>query len=286
MKKLFINFLKKHFYKFFLGDKLSSSVQMQQVRLMNQYVKDLKNNNLPEFDTIGFKVFSQFEEDGKLLFIFSILGMGSKTFVDIGSHDCVNSNCANLAVHFNWKGLFVDGDKKNIEIGKNFYKKIPNAWSYKPKFSISFVTPKNINEIIKSNGFEGEIELLSIDIDGNDYWVWKAIEVIQPKVVIVESQVAFGLKNVVVPYQEEYNFDVENNYYCGASTFALNKLANQKGYRLVGSNEYGNNLFFVKNGLAENELPEISIETTLKHPFSTEKFSYFDGFKDKEFVEV
>ncbi len=273
LKNLIINFLKKRFYKIKLYRQLSPSTQIQQVKLFHYYIDCLRSNNLPNFNATGFKVFSQFEEDGKLLYIFSILGMGNKTFVDLGSNDCVNSNCANLAVHFNWKGLFVDGDKNLIEIGKKFYKKTPNFWSYKPKFVHAFLTKKNVNNIIQTEGFEGEIELLSIDIDGNDYWIWESLEIIQPKVVIIECQLAFGLEEKVIPYREDFKEDVRNSDNYGASALALQKLGKQKGYRLVGANEYGNNLFFIKNGLAEVQLPEVSVESLLQHPFATEKYA-------------
>ena len=273
LKKLIINFLKKRFYKIKLYRQLSPSTQIQQVKLFHYYTDCLRTNNLPSFNTTGFKVFSQFEEDGKLLYIFSILGMGNKTFVDLGSNDCVNSNCANLAIHFNWKGLFVDGDKNLIEIGRKFYKKTPNFWSYKPKFTHAFLTKNNVNKIIQNEGFEGEIELLSIDIDGNDYWIWESLEIIQPKVVIIECQLAFGLEEKVIPYREDFEEDVRNSDNYGASALALQKLGKQKGYRLVGANEYGNNLFFIKNGLAEVQLPEVSVESLLQHPFATEKYA-------------
>ncbi|HQW68612.1 MAG TPA: hypothetical protein PLH25_03025 [Flavobacterium sp.] len=273
LKNLIINFLKKRFYKIKLYRQLSPSTQIQQVKLFHYYIDCLRSNNLPNFNATGFKVFSQFEEDGKLLYIFSILGMGKKTFVDLGSNDCVNSNCANLAVHFNWKGMFVDGDKNLIEIGKKFYKRTPNFWSYKPKFVHAFLTKKNVNNIIQTKGFEGEIELLSIDIDGNDYWIWESLEIIQPKVVIIECQLAFGLEEKVIPYREDFREDVRNSDNYGASALALQKLGKQKGYRLVGANEYGNNLFFIKNGLAEVQLPEVSVESLLQHPFATEKYA-------------
>ena len=273
LKNLIINFLKKRFYKIKLYRQLSPSTQIQQVKLFHYYIDCLRSNNLPNFNATGFKVFSQFEEDGKLLYIFSILGMGKKTFVDLGSNDCVNSNCANLAVHFNWKGLFVDGDKNLIEIGKKFYKKTPNFWSYKPKFVHAFLTKKNVNNIIQTEGFKGEIELLSIDIDGNDYWIWESLEIIQPKVVIIECQLAFGLEEKVIPYREDFKEDVRNSNNYGASALALQKLGKQKGYRLVGANEYGNNLFFIKNGLAEVQLPEVSVESLLQHPFAIEKYA-------------
>lgn len=272
LKEVLKNFLKKYFYILRVWDKLSPAVQISQVRQLQYYQDCKRNNTLPEFKDTGFKVFSQFEEDGKLLFLFSVIGMGSKTFVDLGSHDGVNSNCANLIIHFGWKGLFVDGDKKVIDRGQHFYKRYPDPWCYKPKFLHTFITAENVNDIIKNQNITGEIELLSIDIDGNDYWIWKALEIIQPKVVIIESQVAFGNHNLIVPYDGKLSGNVKTDYYSGASNTALCNLAKIKGYRLVGSNEYGNNLFFVKNGIAENEIPEVTIESTLKHPFATEKF--------------
>lgn len=271
LKQAAKNFVKKYFYGFWLRDKLAVSVQIAQLRQFHYYRDCLRRGSLPAFNDTGFKVFSQFEEDGKLLYIFSLIGMGQKTFVDLGSNDGVNSNCANLAVHFGWRGLFVDGDKTVIGRGRRFYAKYPNPWSYKPKFVQSFITAENVNDIVKPY-FSGAIDLLSIDIDGNDYWIWKALEIVRPRVVVIESQVAFAAHDIVTAYDPDFAGNVgESNRY-GASTPALCRLANEKGYRLVGSNQYGNNLFFVENGLCENELQAIAPESTLRHPFATEKF--------------
>lgn len=280
------NFIKKHFYILLVRNKLAPSVQIGQVQLFQYYQDRKEQNKLPKFNETGFKNFSQFEEDGLLLYIFSIIGMGSKTFVDLGSNDCVNSNCANLAIHFGWKGLFIDGDQSMIEIGKKFYSKYPNPWNHPQQFLCSFITPENVNSLLEQKGMKGEIELLSIDIDGNDYWIWKEIEVIQPKVVVIESQVAFGDNNLVVPYIDGYNNDIKSNYYSGASTVALQKLAHEKGYRLIGSNQYGHNLFFMKNGIGENDFPEIEALQTLQHPFSTSKFHELDKIKHLPFTSV
>jgi len=265
------NLLKKYLYAFMVRDRLSPAIQIAQRRQFLYYQDCKRNNSLPDFNDTGFKVFSQFEEDGKLLYIFSLIGMGSKTFVDLGSHDGVNSNCANLVVHFGWRGLFVDGDQTVVNRGKKFYKKHPDAWSFKPHFVQSFITTENVNTIVKPH-FSGEVDLLSIDIDGNDYWVWKALEVIQPRVVVIESQVAFGTEDIVMPYRPDFVADVTSAQLYGVSTAALTRLAREKGYRLVGSNQYGNNLFFVRDGIGEKELPEINVESTLIHPWATEKF--------------
>jgi len=227
----------------------------------------MRNGNLPNFNDTGLKVFSHFEEDGKLLYIFSLLGMTNKTFVDIGSNDGVNSNCANLAINFGWRGLFIDADKKVIERGIHFYKRYPDPWNYKPKFICSKVTKDNINNIIENAGYKGEVGLVSIDLDSFDYWIWNALEVIKPMVVIIEIDLKFGLEDIVLAYDEK---SISNN---GASAHAMAKLGKKKGYRHVGSNQYGHNMIFVHNDYLSDTLKEIAVEDTLKHPYATEKFS-------------
>lgn len=260
------NFLKKHFYIFRVWDKLTPSTQIAQVQLYHYYRDCLKNGNLPDFNSTGFRVFSQFEEDGKLLYIFSLLGMPDKTFIDIGSNDGVNSNCANLAVHFGWRGLFIDADKTVINRGKKFYKRYPDPWTYKPQFLCAKVSKNNINKLISDAGFSGKVGLVSIDLDSFDYWIWDALEIITPSVVIIEIELKFGLDEIVLPYDEQ-NF--HNN---GASAMAMAKLAIKKGYRLVGSNDYGHNMIFVHNHDISDLLPEVTVESILTHPYATEKF--------------
>jgi hypothetical protein len=219
-----------------------------------------------------------------LLYIFSLIGMNNKTFIEIGSDDGVNSNCANLYFNFGWRGLFIDGNPKSIRRGKKFYDKYPHSWFYKPKFVCAKVTCENINELIESNGFKEEIGLLSIDIDGNDYWIWNAIDVTSPQVVIIETHNEFGLENIVVPYDPNYSFPGKHPIYHGASPIAMNKLANKKGYRLVGANELGFNFIFVKNGILDNELPEVSVESLLKHPSVEEGHKKFEPIKDWKYL--
>lgn len=260
------NFLKKYFYIVRVWDRLSPATQIQQVQLYHYYRDCLRSGSLPEFNSTGFKVFSQFEEDGKLLYIFSLLGMEHKMFVDIGSNDGVNSNCANLLIHFNWRGLFIDGDRTVIERGKRFYDRYPDPWNYKPVFLCSKVNVNNINQLIGEAGFNGEIDLLSIDLDSYDYWIWQALHVVMPKVVIIEIDLTHGLADVVLPYNEKVP---ANN---GASAVAMRRLAAEKGYRLVGANSYGHNMIFVHNKYGRDVLPEVTVESILSHPYATEKF--------------
>jgi len=282
---MFKNFLKDKFLITKIRNRFNPSVQIAQRQLYLKYREDVYSGKVPSLSETGFRVFSQFEEDGKLLFIFSVLGMKNKTFVEIGSDDGVNSNSANLYFNFGWHGLFVDGNPKSIKRGKNFFRKYPHPWFYRPKFECAKVTRENVNELITKNGIEGEIGLLSIDIDGNDYWVWDAISVVDPQVVIIETHNEFGMNNIVVPYDPDYFFPGKHPVYHGASPVAMNKLAQRLGYRLVGANELGFNFIFVKSGLAEVELPEVSVESVLTHPSVKEGYKKFEPIKDWEYLE-
>lgn len=219
----------------------------------------------------GLRVFSQFEEDGILLAIFAAIGTTNRTFVDIGSGDGINSNCANLAVNFGWHGLFIDGDAGNITRGRAWYAGHPDTWLYPPTFMQSFVTRENINDTIQSAGFGGPIDLLSLDIDGNDYWIWDTLTAVQPRVVIVEANDALGNDPVTVPYDP--NFSHAGDEYFGASASAFCHLAREKGYRLVGANRFGFNLIFVRRNDGEAALPEVTLASVRTHARAQREFS-------------
>jgi hypothetical protein len=227
---------------------------------------------LPSLSEIGLKVFSQTDEDGILLYIFSIIGTVNKRSVEVCAGDGIECNSANLIINHGWDGLLVDGNKSLVKRGQEFYQTNPHTYVYPPKFVHNWITRDNINSIIKNNGFEGKIDFLSIDMDGVDYWIWEAINVIEPRVVVVEYQDILGPeKALVVPYSDnfnayEYPTTLGSPNFCGASLRAFTKLANKKGYRLVGCNRVGYNAFFIKNPFGQNEIPEISIEECFKHP--------------------
>ncbi len=282
---MFKNFLKDRFLITKIRNRFIPSVQITQRQLFHHYCNLAGSGRLPELKDTGYRVFSQFEEDGKLLFIFSVLGMTHKTFVEIGSDDGVNSNSANLYFNFGWHGLFIDGNPKSIKRGEKFFSKYPHPWYYKPKFLCSKVSRENVNDLIEGAGYKGEIGLLSIDIDGNDYWVWDAISVIDPQVVIIETHNEFGMENIVVPYDPDYFYPGKHPVYHGASPVAMTKLAEKKGYRLVGANDLGFNFIFVKNGLADNLIPEVRVESVLTHPSAVEAFRKFEPIRDWEYLE-
>lgn len=285
MRKLIKNFLKDKFLILKVRNRFSPSVQIGQRQLYHHYKALSEEKKALPLSETGFRVFSQFEEDGMLLYIFSVLGMTSKTFVEIGCDDGVNSNSANLYFNFGWNGLFLDGNKKSVKRGIKFFKKYPHNWFYAPKFICDMVTRENVNALIASSGISGEIGLLSIDIDGNDYWVWDAIDVIDPQVVIIETHIEFGMHNIVVPYDPNYCYPGKHPIYNGASPVAMQKLGAKKGYRLVGANAYGANFIFVKNGLAEDVLPEVAVASVLTHPIAQEATKKFEPIKDWDYLE-
>lgn len=145
----------------------------------------------------------------------------------------------------NWRGLIIDGNKENIE----FVKRSNIYWRYNITAVNHFITRDNINDIFLQNQFTGEIGLLSIDVDGNDYWIWESINIVNPIIVIIEYNSLFGYKQAVtIPYQEKfYRANAHfSNLYWGASLEALCHLAQLKGYVFVGSNNAGCNAFFVR----------------------------------------
>jgi hypothetical protein len=244
-----------------------------QILLMLTYRRMVEENQpLPRLNEIGFKCHSQTDEDGILLYLFSILGATQKLCVEICAGDGVECNTANLILHHGWHGLLVDGDRRNVERGTRFFAQSKHTYVYPPRFICSWVTRESVNAMLLSNGFQGEIDLLSLDLDGIDYWVWESIDSISPRVVVLEYQDMLGPdRSWTVPYSEDfssksYPMTDGNPNFAGASLSAFVKLARRKGYRLVGVNRYGYNAFFVRDDLAKGLLPEIQVRDCFSHP--------------------
>jgi hypothetical protein len=222
---------------------------------------------LPSIWDTGFRVFSEYDEDGLLLFLLAAAGSGSRTFVDIGAGDGVHaSNCANLSFNLGFHGLFVDAREQSIAAGRAMYTSHSDTRRYPPKFSQAFVTAGTINDVVRSAGIEGDIDVLSIDIDGNDYWIWKAVTVVSPRIVIIETRVEYGLEDIVAPYDESFVWHrAAEGAPTGASPVAMSRLASELGYRLVGANRLGFNAVYLRNDVAPELIPAITVSETLWH---------------------
>lgn len=196
----------------------------------------------------GFKVYSQCDEDGIIQEIFKRIETTNRIFVEFGVETGIECNTVKLLLE-GWRGLWIDGSDKNLEQVANRFKSLVDSRHLALRHS--FITAENINALISHAGLRGSIDLLSIDIDNNDYWVWKAIDVIEPRVVVIEYNAALRPPmSLVVPYNPEQTWSGSN--YFGASLEALVKLGRTKGYRLVGCNVAGANAFFVREELARD----------------------------------
>jgi len=243
---------------------LNSQLSQKQLLIQYQLVKKLKLP-LPDFNDTGFRLFSQTDEDGLLLYIFSLIGFKSKQLIDIAFGSPYEANTTNLLCNWGFYGLLIEGG--NFDKAKQFFKTHKDTHIFPPCLINKWVTAENINSICTENGFSGEIDLLSLDIDGVDYWLWKSLTVVEPRVVVLEYQDILGPKDAVtVPYDPEFDRFKIHPDFCGASLAAFTKLASEKGYRLVGTNRYGYNAFYIKNGIGEDYFPEIQVTDCFSHP--------------------
>jgi hypothetical protein len=248
----------------------SALLQGQQIQLMLEYADRAASPErpLPSYRDVGLQVFSEHDEDGILLFLLAVVGAGERRLIDIGASGIEASNSANLILHHGWTGLLVDANELSTAATRAYYE---GRGLMPPQIATEWVTAETVRDIVGDHGLE-DADLLLIDIDGNDYWVWNALD-IQPRVVAIEYQDIIGPdRSIVIPYDPRFRVDAfaenasENNY-VGASLRALTKLAAGKGYRLAAVNRLGYNAFFVREDLM-GRLPEIPIEDGFRHPWN------------------
>lgn len=230
--------------------------------ILNHSQKDFSKN----IHKAEFKVFSQWGDDGIIQYIINRLGIQNKTFIEFGVQNYIESNTRFLLMNDNWKGLVLDSGKENI----NFIKNDEIYWKHDLTAIECFITRHNINEVIQSANFSGEIGLLSIDIDGNDYWIWDEITCVNPILVIIEFNAVFGgERKITIPYSDNFSREKAHfsHLYFGASLSALIELGKQKGYSFVGTNSASVNAYFLRNDC----LGDFTVSTA-QQAFSSSKF--------------
>jgi hypothetical protein len=252
---------KLNFLKTLLGyhKKIRHTEQYTERQLLLQAKNHLlllnQNPNIADWE---FKVFSRATEDGVIQYLIKHVDVPAKRFIEFGVEDYTESNTRFLLQNNNWEGLVIDGSKKAVD-----YIKKAEWSSFHHLFSeCAFITAENINELFLKNGFEGDLGILSIDIDGNDYWVWQAITVVNPVIVVVEYNSVLGSeKAITVPYNPSFvrSGQLHNNLFWGASLAALAHLGNKKGYALVHCDSFGANAYFVRRDKL-GSLKEKSVE--------------------------
>jgi hypothetical protein len=193
-----------------------------------------------------FQVFSQFGEDGIIQHLVSKVPIDNDVFVEFGVEDYTESNTRFLLVNDNWRGLVLDGSDAH----QRWLESHPTGWRHEIQAVTAFIDRDNINGLIGGAGITGDIGILSIDLDGNDVWILEAIDLVSPRILILEYNATFGPEAAVtVPYDPAFvrGEKHSSNLYWGASLAALTRTARDKGFSLVGSNVAGNNAFYVRD---------------------------------------
>jgi hypothetical protein len=212
----------------------------------------------PDLSGNEFKVWSQWGEDGILQHLIRHVQVPNRVFVEFGVETYVEANTRFLLTQFGWSGLVLDGSEANIAA----VRRDDIYWRHNLKAACAFITRENIDGLLAANGVGGPIGLLSIDIDGNDYWVWEAIQSIDPALVVVEYNSRFGSdRAVTIPYDPAFQraHAHHSTSYYGASLAALVALGRRKGYAFVGSNSAGNNAFFVQRSRLPSTVRELTV---------------------------
>ena len=188
--------------------------------------------------------------------ILSNIGVKNFTFIEIGVQDSIECNSTNLLLNLNWIGAQFEGCKESYNDGKKFLKE-NGIKNNQCKLLNEFINAENINSLIKKTGIIGEIDFFSLDIDGNDYWVWKNINIIKPRLVVLEYNSSFGEDDpLTISYNPDFIWDNKNEkrFFYGASLKALEKLSKKKGYDLICVDSKGVNAFFVRKDLMRNSI--------------------------------
>jgi hypothetical protein len=205
---------------------------------------DKKYREGNRLEPYGFKVYSQCDEDGIIQEIFNRIGRKSSTFIEFGVGNGLENNTLKLLLE-GWSGLWIEGNGNYVaQINGKFHDVITAG---KLRVKGALITRENINSLIDEY-FDGEIDLLSIDIDGNDIYILESINVVTPRVIIIEYNGKFPPPlSIAQRYNPEHRWSGSD--YSGSSLVAITKIANLKGYSLVCCNIVGSNAFFVRNDL-------------------------------------
>jgi hypothetical protein len=233
-----------------IGELAAQNTLLSQV-IYETSLRSPRNQESKRLLKYGFKVYSQHDEDGITEEIFNRIGCTDRYFVEFGVGDGLE-NCTLYCLLKGWSGVWIDGSAICVDAIERKFQFLLDSKRLKARYS--FITAENIEQLFNELSVPQEFDLLSIDIDNNDYWVWKAIEHYRPRVVLIEYNASFRCANRVIPYQPAMIWDYSN--YFGAGLKALELLGREKGYCLVGCNYTGVTAFFVRDDLAGNHFAE------------------------------
>jgi hypothetical protein len=243
-----ISKIKNIFAKYFI-----TTFQMKEIMVENYLNENLYKNpkyqDPKKLNLHEFQVFSQNGEDGIIEEIFNRIGTTDKFFIEFGIQDGIETNCTYL-LWKSWKGLWLEGSEKYVQMAsKTFADEIQKQ---QLRIQTAFLTAENIEDLFKKYEVPKEFDLISIDIDGNDYYVWEAMKNYAPRVVVIEynSMIPPSL-GWVKSYRADETWNGTNHFNAGLKAHEI--LAEKKGYKLVGCNFSGCNAFFVREDLINDK---------------------------------
>ena len=240
LKKYFSSILNRVF-----NEEIQKELILKAKLLSNQ---NLKLKRIKDLSEVEFQVYSQWGEDGIIDWLVNKFPEIPKSFLEIGTENYKESNTRFLLVNKNWDGFIIEADKNSVKDIKS--QRV--YWKHNLTIENQFVDQNNINTIIKRINIPKKLGLLSLDIDGIDYWVLKKLSVLEPSIVICEYNSLFGQKKAItVPYKKNYIRSNEHysNLFYGASIKAFIDLLKKRNYFFIGTNSAGNNAFFVNQNI-------------------------------------
>jgi len=197
--------------------------------------KNKNINKIKNLKDVEFSVFSQWGDDGIIDWLVQKIPNLNKVFLEIGTQNYKESNSRFLLISKNWKGYIIEGSSADVAS----IKKQSIYWKYDLSAFNFFINKNNINKIFKKIGIQKKIGLLSLDIDGNDYWILKEIKELQPDIIVCEYNAVFGNKHeITIKYKKDFNRTKFNysNLAFGASLPAFVSLLKKKNYVFIGKN--------------------------------------------------
>ena len=229
-----------------------------------------------------YRVFSQHREDGIIDYLLESLGIDTGTFVEFG-FSAAQCNCLNIALNRKFTGTFIDGSQKKCRMAKQAFR-----WLGLKNVQVihSFLTAENLNTVIADCGAPLEVDVLSIDVDGNDYWFWSELIATSAKIVVIEYNASFGSRlSVTVPYDPDFRRYEKHHsgFYHGASLRALEHLGRKKGYRLVACDATGVNAFFLRDDLCTEVTETLSVQEAFRENRGRVKYK---GVSQKKQLEI
>lgn len=263
------------------------TTQVAQRLLFEQYRRDTAEDPwLPDY---GLRVYSQSDEDGILLYLLAKLGLGDRRCIEVGLASPFGSNTTNLLVNWGFTGLGIEGSDEVARTVRQWFEGQADTKIDPPQIVSSWLSAASIERVLADAGWAGTpVDVMSIDIDGVDYWLWKALESITPRIVVIEIADMWPPdRSVTVPDDARFSEARElDTSYASASLAAMTKLATAKGYRLVGVHRHGFNAFYVHESVGSFP-PAVSVEACAYQPMTVrERPLRLPRMESMEWVEV